>query len=337
MKKEYKNQTIYIRESYNEEHPFTIISNHIVNDENLSAIEKGIMLMILSNSNDYVLNSTYLQKQSGLGKVTFNKALRKLKNIGYLIKKPLKNGGYKWIVMESTLIYEELQKIGYLKYDNQKSSWIIDENMEDTLQLFDFHRMSENGKPRNGKPRSENPDIGKADNRIPDSQPIINNNITNTNFEEIQNEEKENEINNNIRQVEDLSFQNVSSLSENESEEEGKKPSQNSLPILLEVSEGLRNAFENNSISIDALELCTDSYIANVFLSLKLSNKYSNWEEALKYTNHKPEHYGVYVYAGRSALEYQEETELKRELVSQSNMTAKELYKTIYRFDLPNT
>ena len=84
MKKEFKNKTVYIRESYNEEHPFTIISNHLVKDERLNASEKGLMLMILSNRNDYILNSSYLQKESGLGKTTFNKSMRTLQKVGYL-------------------------------------------------------------------------------------------------------------------------------------------------------------------------------------------------------------------------------------------------------------
>ncbi len=87
MKKDYKNKTVYIRESYNDEHPYTIISNHIVKDERLTATEKGLMLMILSNDNSYVLNSSYLQKESGLGKVQFNKTMKRLQELGYLLKR----------------------------------------------------------------------------------------------------------------------------------------------------------------------------------------------------------------------------------------------------------
>jgi len=122
MKKDFKNQTVYIRETWSVEHPYSIISNYLIKDEKLTATEKGLMVMILSNHKDFIFNSTVLFKQSGLGKVEFNNSMKTLQNRGYLIKKPLKKGGYKWIIIESTMIFEDLQKIGYLKYGAEDSN-----------------------------------------------------------------------------------------------------------------------------------------------------------------------------------------------------------------------
>ncbi len=331
MKKEYKNTTVYIRESHNEEYPFTVVSNHLVNDDRLNVTDKGIMLMILSNSDSYVLNVTYLQKESGIGKVLFNKSMKKLQELGYLLKKPIRNGGYKWIVMESTLIYDDLQKLGYLKYDNDKSSWIIDEKMEKSLQRFDFHRKSENRNPETGKPGNQKPVNQNTENRIPDSQPLISTNETSTNIGIRKKGEIEIGISNNETLVDDIQILEISSEIEIE-DVDLETPIQNSLPILFEKSEGLQTAFQNSSLTVDDFKLCSDSYIANVFLSIKLEKKDSYWAESLKYTNYNPKHYGVYAIAGRSALEVDFETELKSQLISQSKKSGKELHKFIYGF-----
>ena len=331
MKKDYKNKTVYIRESHNDEHPYTVISNHIVKDERLTATEKGIMLMILANNNSYVLNSSYLQKESGLGKVQFNKTMKRLQEHNYLLKKPLKSGGYKWIIMESTLIFEELQKIGYLKYNAENSSWIINEKMESMLQVFDFHRKSENGKPINGNTENQKPINGNTESRIPDSQPIISTNEINSQVGIINKEENTNEKNTN--ETLDDEVLNLGSFSEVESEKVDKnKPIQNSLPILFQNSESFQAIFQNGSLTLDDFKLCSDSYIANVFLSIKLENKVQEWSGSLKSLNYNPKHYGIYVYAGKNALELDLETELKNELIGQSKMSAKELHKIIYGY-----
>lgn len=103
---------------------------------------------------------------------------------------------------------------------------------------------------------------------------------------------------------------------------------QNSLPILFEKSQGLQLAFQNSSLTIEDFSDFSDSHIANVYLSIKLAKK----DFKLKSLNYNPKHYGVYVYAGRSALEIEFETELKKQLVNQSKMSANELYKLIYGY-----
>jgi len=303
----------------------------LVKDERLNATEKGIMLMILSNANYYVLNSTYLQKEAGIGKVQFNKCMKHLQELGYLLKKPLKNGGYKWIIMESTLIFEELQKLGYITYDSDKSSWIVNDKLESSLQLFDFHGMSENGKPINQKPINEKPIIKNPDNRIPDSQPIINNNDTSNIIEIIKNEEKRNKKGNNETLDDDvLTF---GSFSEVETEKNDVKSHiQNSLPILFELGDSLRNIFQDSSLTLEDFKDYSDSYIAHIALSNKLEKVDTQWSESLKNLNYNKKHYAVIVYACRNALDSLTQTNLKKELIGQSNMSEQELHKYIFGY-----
>jgi hypothetical protein len=95
-----KNKTTFNREPHNSENTYTVISNKLVNDDRLTATAKGIMLMILSNSDNYVLNISYIQKISGVGEVHFQTNINKLKELGYLIKSRIQ-GGYHWIINES--------------------------------------------------------------------------------------------------------------------------------------------------------------------------------------------------------------------------------------------
>lgn len=334
MKKEFKNKTVYIRESYNEEHPFTIISNHLVKDERLTASEKGLMLMILSNRNYYILNSSYLQKESGLGKTVFNKSMRTLQKVGYLLKKPIQNGGYKWIVMESTLIFEDLQKIGYLTYDSAKSTWIINEELEPSLKLIDFHGKSDNGNPGNEKPVNGNPVNQNTVNRNPEIQPIINTNNTSTNIGIKKNEKISNGENNNetLGQVsQDCESYFELDIEENVSNLDHKTEVKNSIPILLENFENLRNMFEERLITLNDLNGFSDGYIAHIVLSNKKAKNESEWKEIIKDLNydHRKLYAGL-LYACRYAITFDTETELKRQLLYQSNVNEEQLRKLFF-------
>lgn len=334
MKKEFKNKTVYIRESYNEEHPFTIISNHLVKDERLNASEKGLMLMILSNRNDYILNSSYLQKESGLGKTTFNKSMRTLQKVGYLLKKPLQNGGYKWIVIESTLIFDDLQKIGYLTYDSTKSTWIINEELESSLKLFDFHGKSDNGNPGNEKPVNGNPVNQNPVNRNPEFQPIINTNETSTKIGINKNEKINNgESNNETLEQGSQDFESYFELDieKNVSNLDHTPQVKNSIPILLENFENLRNMFEERLITLNDLNGFSDGYIAHIVLSNKKAKNESEWKEIIKDLNydHRKLYAGL-LYACRYAITFDTETELKRQLLFQSNINEEQLRKLFF-------
>jgi len=96
------NTTTYVRFPRNNEHPFTRISNSIAK---LPAVEAGIMLQILSNSDDWVINKEVVRKRSGLGKDRFKKAWNHLKTLGYISIKqiPSQNGKiqYEYTIYEN--------------------------------------------------------------------------------------------------------------------------------------------------------------------------------------------------------------------------------------------
>jgi hypothetical protein len=97
-KKNYKNEFIINRAKHKQN--FTVITNHLIKDERINVICKGIMLMILSNSDkNFVLNLKVLQPQSGIGKVAFYNATDKLQELGYLNKQAIKSG-VRWTVNE---------------------------------------------------------------------------------------------------------------------------------------------------------------------------------------------------------------------------------------------
>jgi hypothetical protein len=97
-KKEYHNQFTINRDEHKS--GYTVISNHLVRDERLDALDKGIMLMILANdSTKYVLNTTVLHKSTGLGKTSFYGSIEKLRELGYINKERFQ-GGVRWIINE---------------------------------------------------------------------------------------------------------------------------------------------------------------------------------------------------------------------------------------------
>jgi hypothetical protein len=137
----FKNSTVYYREQHNAKHPYTVLTNQIIEDDRLNATEKGLMYMILSNSDEYVFNSDYLQKISGLGKVTYFNAIKHLQEFGYLIKRAVSTGGYRWTILESKNIFNAFLKASIISYSNTKNSWVIDEKLESSLQEADFQRI----------------------------------------------------------------------------------------------------------------------------------------------------------------------------------------------------
>lgn len=93
------NQTTYNRADRNEKEPYALIAQKLLNDDRLSVIEVGIMVRILKNSDDFVLNITYQQKQSGIGRIQFDNAIKHLIELGYLHKEKV-GLSYSWTVNE---------------------------------------------------------------------------------------------------------------------------------------------------------------------------------------------------------------------------------------------
>jgi len=96
----FQNATVYNRTQHNEQNPFNLFTNKIFTDSRLTFIELGIITKILSNSDNYVFNSDYFQKQGGISKYTYNIAMNNLKKYGYVSKTPKKSGGWVWIINE---------------------------------------------------------------------------------------------------------------------------------------------------------------------------------------------------------------------------------------------
>jgi len=100
-KKIYKNGTKYNKCEHDEEHPYTMITNVIIRDERLDLLEVGIMTHLLSHDeNNYTINSTYIQKISGIGQDRFYKKIKHLTELGYINKIPIL-GGVNWIINET--------------------------------------------------------------------------------------------------------------------------------------------------------------------------------------------------------------------------------------------
>lgn len=98
IKKEYCNQFTINRAPHKS--GYTVITNLLIRDERLTALDKGIMLMILANdSTKYVLNTTVLHKSTGLGKTSFYGSIEKLRELGYINKLRFQ-GGVRWIINE---------------------------------------------------------------------------------------------------------------------------------------------------------------------------------------------------------------------------------------------
>jgi hypothetical protein len=100
-KKKYKNGTKYNKCEHDEEHPYTIMTNNIIRDERLDLLEVGIMTHLLSHDeNNYTINTTYIQKISGIGQDRFYKKIKHLTELGYITKIPIL-GGINWTINES--------------------------------------------------------------------------------------------------------------------------------------------------------------------------------------------------------------------------------------------
>lgn len=99
MERTFKNKTKIVRAEHDKDNHFTCISNKLIQDTRLNVYELGIMLKILSNSDDYVLHTTYLAKQVGISQGKFNKAIKHLISIGYINKEQIQ-GGWLWTINE---------------------------------------------------------------------------------------------------------------------------------------------------------------------------------------------------------------------------------------------
>ena len=79
------NTTLYYRSKNNGvENYYSKIDNGMLKDKNLNMTQKGIMAWILSQDDTYIINKTYIQKESGLGRQAFSTAWKGLIDAGYI-------------------------------------------------------------------------------------------------------------------------------------------------------------------------------------------------------------------------------------------------------------
>lgn len=100
--KTFKNSTKYNKCEHDEDHPYTMVSNSIIRDTRLDLLEVGIMTYLLSHDNNYIINTTYIQKISGIGQDRFYKKIKHLTELGYLNKIQILSG-VNWIINEMPL------------------------------------------------------------------------------------------------------------------------------------------------------------------------------------------------------------------------------------------
>ena len=116
------NTTTYVRSPRNNKDPFTRISNSIAK---LPAVEAGIMLQILSNSDDWVINKKVVRDKSGLGEVSFTKAWNHLKELGYITRRmsPTQNGQFchHYTIHEIPEVQNPLSEIDNPSMDNRST------------------------------------------------------------------------------------------------------------------------------------------------------------------------------------------------------------------------
>lgn len=116
------NTTYYVRSPRNKKHPFTRISNSIAK---LPAPQAGIMLQILSNSDDWVINKEVVKKRSGLGKVSFEKHWKHLQQLGHIITKKLKDKNgvifYEHTIYEIPMAQNSTQGIDFPNIENRST------------------------------------------------------------------------------------------------------------------------------------------------------------------------------------------------------------------------
>ena len=72
---------------------YTIISNHVLKNLNLSLKAKGLFVFMWSQSDDWDYSVAGLTKVLKEGKGAINEALKELENEGYLVRTILRKGG----------------------------------------------------------------------------------------------------------------------------------------------------------------------------------------------------------------------------------------------------
>lgn len=90
---------------------YTIISNEVLRDENLSFRARGILASILSRPDNWRTDADSLARESKEGRTAILTALKELEHVGYLQRKKSQNEKGHWIT--ESLVFDKPQKPTY--------------------------------------------------------------------------------------------------------------------------------------------------------------------------------------------------------------------------------
>lgn len=88
--KKFKNKSLIIRAPHDKDNTYTVVSNYWNNPEILNGFERAIMLEVMTNSDEFIVHKSTIQKRLGFHDSDFQKAWKSLENKGYIYS--FKNG-----------------------------------------------------------------------------------------------------------------------------------------------------------------------------------------------------------------------------------------------------
>lgn len=141
---------------------YTVISNHILEDENLTLKAKGLFAYMWAKSDDWNFYVTELVKHSKCGRDQVMSALDELERNGYLIRSRNRNE-----------LGQLTNKSTWLLSDTPKKSWIEQKNKKakkDKLKKTVNKSVDNSTKPKSEKPTLEKPTL--------ENPTLLNTNIT---------------------------------------------------------------------------------------------------------------------------------------------------------------
>jgi hypothetical protein len=138
---------------------FSVLPNHLMNDERLSADELGLLVYLLSKPNDWRVQTSQLQARFGIGRDKTKRIIRQLEQYGYIAKDLQRaEGGQfasnRYIVSDSPLTENPLtdypltvnpsltknRVLQNTEYTNQEGSSVRKKYSVDDISLTDERR-----------------------------------------------------------------------------------------------------------------------------------------------------------------------------------------------------
>ena len=288
----FKNQTVYYRAVHDKENTYTTISNQLIQDSRLTASEKGLMLMILSNSDKYILNRIHLERESKLTSTKFKEAWNNLKKNGYVER--IDKKGYRiWCINE-------------LPSASQYSS-TISASTNSTLA----NNMSTNSTSTKST-LTNSTDIDIINTNPPINNGIntnkLNSNITSKNItSEILDSDKIIDVMSNGIEIEKI---NSTSISVNQNH--------NSINFILNEYPDLLLGLD---LTPNELAIYNDRLIATIVLASKFQSK-DDWKPVYDTLKYDKRHYGGLLYAVKSALNLQIKHNIPNNLAKETLLIA---------------